>query len=145
MQNKKLLALIVLSVLALISLIYGLTASPKSKYRSAPAAGSAVVESRAEAAIRQGAIIGVDPGTRRFKRSQFKAWKRSPFTSGESSVSTELTLNGIIWNKAKPKAMIGDAMVAAGDTIGGNKVIEILPKKVILNDGTKNFELTIEK
>jgi hypothetical protein len=41
--------------------------------------------------------------------------------------------------------MIGDIMVVKGDTIGGNKVIDIQPKRVILNDGIKDFELKIEK
>ena len=54
-------------------------------------------------------------------------------------------MNGIIWNKTKPKAMIGDAIVVKGDTIGANKVVDIQPNRVILNDGTKDFELKIEK
>ena len=140
MQNKKVVALIVLAVLALISLIYGITASSKGRVKSAAAA-----ERQAAIALPEDAknVVSTE---RRARRSQFKTWKRNPFASGlTASTTTELTLNGIIWNKTKPKAMIGDAIVVKGDTIGANKVVDIQPDRVILNDGTKDFELKIEK
>jgi len=142
MQNKKVVALIILTALAVISLIYGVTASPKGRARSPTAAGSQVATMPPAQSAAKSAVSTV----RRAKRSQFKAWKRNPFASGLTvSTMTELTLNGIIWNKTKPKAMIGDAIVVKGDTIGANKVVDIQPDKVILNDGTKDFELKIEK
>lgn len=140
MQDKKVVALIVLTVLAVISLIYGVMAPPKGRVRSA-----APVERQFAATPPQNvkSVISTD---RRAKRSQFNAWKRNPFTAGQAgSVATALTLNGIIWSKTTPKAMIGDVMVVKGDTIGDNKVVDIRPDKVILNDGTKDFELTMER
>ena len=140
MQNKKVIALIVLSALAVISLIYGAVAPSKSKFKSA-AAGKQVAAAPAQDAPKSAVLTA-----RRPKRSQFKTWKRNPFASGfTASTMTELTLNGIIWNKSTPKAMIGDAIVVKGDTIGENKVIDIKPDRVILNDGTKDFELKMEK
>ena len=41
--------------------------------------------------------------------------------------------------------MIGDSIVGKGDKIDGNTVIEVEKEKVILNDGTKDFELKLEK
>ncbi len=141
MQDKKVVALIILTVLAVISLIYGVTASPKGRAKNTVVA---VIESRSAAAP-QGAANVVSTG-RRAKRSRFKEWKRNPFITGlTASTVTKLTLNGIIWNKTKPKAMIGDAIVAKGDTVGADKVVDIQPDRVILNDGTKDFELKIEK
>lgn len=141
MQDKKVVALIILAVLAAASLIYGVTASSKGRARS-----TTVAVKQAAIMPAQGAAENVISTTRRAKRSQFKTWNRNPFASGFTvSTSSELTLNGIIWNKARPKAMIGDTMVSKGDTIGSNKVIDIQPKKVILNDGTKDFELNMEK
>ncbi len=140
MQDKKVVALIVLAVLAVISLIYGVTASPKGRAKSA-----ATAERQIATAPQQGAknVVSTE---RRAKRSQFNTWKRNPFVAGfTTSTMTELTLNGIIWNKTKPKAMIGDAIVAKGDTVGANKVVDIQPNRVILNDGTKDFELKVEK
>ena len=140
MQDKKVVALIILTVLVAISLIYGVTASPKGRAKSAANAERQVAIAPPQSAKN---VISTE---RLAKRSQFKAWKRNPFATGlTASTMTELTLNGIIWNKTKPKAMIGDAMVVKGDTISGNKVVDIQPNRVILNDGTKDFELKIEK
>jgi hypothetical protein len=142
MQDKKVIALIILTVLAVISLIYGATASPKSRAKNAAAPVGQVAIAPAQGAAAK-SVLSTE---RRAKRSQFKVWKRNPFAAGlTASTASELTLNGIIWNKARPKAMIGDAIVVEGDTIGENKVIDIQPNKVILNDGTKDFELRIEK
>mgnify|MGYP001595937369 CR=1 FL=1 len=139
MRDKKVVALIVLIVLAIISLIYGVTASPKGRAKN-----TTVIDSRAALASR-GAEKVVST-KRRAKRSQFKTWKRNPFVTGQTALTkTKLTLNGIIWNKTKPKAVIGDAIVVKGDIIGADKVVDIQPDRVILNDGTKDFELKIEK
>jgi len=141
MQDKKVVALIVLTVLAVISLIYGVTATPKGRTKSAAVTDKQIAVTPAQDAAKN--VVSTD---RRARRSQFKVWKRSPFIDGQAaSAVSELTLNGIIWSKTKPKAMIGDIMVVKGDTIGGNKVIDIQPKRVILNDGIKDFELKIEK
>jgi hypothetical protein len=142
MRDKKVVALIILTVLAVVSLIYGMTASPKSRTRSAVAPGAQVA-----IAPQQSAAKAVVPTARRAKRSQFKSWNRNPFSAGlaPSSTTTALTLSGIIWNKDAPKAMIGDAIVMKGDAVGANKVVDIQQDRVILNDGTKDFELKLEK
>jgi fumarate reductase subunit C len=140
MRDKKVVVLIILAVLALISLIYGITASPKGRSKNAAAKRQVAITQS------QGVAKNVVPTKRLPKRSQFKTWKRNPFIVGQAaSTSSELVLNGIIWNKAKPKAMIGDAIIVKGDTIGANKIVDILPDRVILNDGMKDFELKMEK
>jgi len=143
MRDKKVIVLIVLTVLAAISLIYGVTASPKSRARKPDPAG---YEREVMMPPPQQDIKSAVPKKRNARRSQFQAWKRNPFVSSQTfSTTSQLALNGIIWSQTNPKAMIGDAIVARGDTIGSNKVVDIQPNKVILNDGTKDFELTIEK
>ena len=143
MQDKKIVALIILTVLAVISLIYGATAVPKGRVKSAAITEGQVAIASPQVAVAAKNVLSTE---RRARRSQFKTWKRSPFVDSQAaSATSELTLNGIIWNKNKPKAMIGDAMVVKGDTVGANKVVDIQPNKVILNDGTKDFELKIEK
>ncbi|MDP2929661.1 MAG: hypothetical protein Q8O01_06355 [Candidatus Omnitrophota bacterium] len=136
MPNKKVIALIVLTVLAVISLIYGVTASPKSRVKDISVSeGRAVTPSSSVIPIR-----------RRAGRSQFKSWKKSPFVSNKvKPAAPKLVLSGIIWNNTKPRAMIGSAIVVKGDTIGENKVVEIKQDRVILNDGAKDFELKMEK
>lgn len=135
MQDKKIVALIVLAILAVFSIIYGITAKPGAR------TADTAVFTPEKASPKEGAL-SVE---RRAKRSQFNSWKRSPFVSGGTSTSSNLVLSGIIWNKDRPKAMIGDAIVVKGSKIEGNTVVNIKPDRVILNDGTKDFELKLEK
>lgn len=131
MQNKKVVILIVLSVFAAISLIHGLTARPKAR-------------SAVPAITAPGNMVpteGVFSVERRAARSKFTSWKRSPFVPSGTPASSNLVLSGIIWNKDKPKAMINDMILTKGDSVGENKIIDIKPDRVILNDGTKDFEL----
>lgn len=137
MQNKKVIALIVLSVFALISLIYGITAKPKTRIKTA---GQGIAITKELAPPEGGLSV-----ERRAKRSKFTAWKRSPFVASGTSTSSSLVLSGIIWNKDRPKAMIGDTIVTKGAKVEGKTVVDIRPDRVILNDGTKDFELKLEK
>lgn len=139
MQNKKVILLIILGVLAVISLIRGITAQPGNGRRAS-----------SKSAAVQGNKANLDENILLTKRlatqTQFKSWRRRLFAPfGTASSSSSLVVSGIIWSKDRPKAMIGDTIVAKGDTIGGNKVVDIKPDKVILNDGVKDFELKIEK
>jgi len=136
MQDKKVLALIILTIFAIISLIYGIRASAKRRPSS-----SALPSAETVSLLPAKGSSGVE---RRAKRTKFTSWKRSPFVHA-TTASPELVLSGIIWHKDKPKAMIGDAILMKGDRIAGNTVVDIKPDRVILNDGIKDFEIKIEK
>lgn len=134
MRDKKIIIAVLLVIFAVGSLVYGIIAPVRGKAHK----GTIIAN---EPLIPLKGSISVE---RRAKRSSFKSWKRSPFVSG-GSASSDLVLNGIIWNKQKPKAMIGDTIVVKGTKIGDNTVVDIKPDRVILNDGTKEFELRMEK
>ncbi len=76
--------------------------------------------------------------------------KRDPFTftkqqAGPSVVSArELILSGIAWDQDNPSAIINNKIVAIGQEVDGNTVVDIKENRVILNDGDHNFELRIE-
>ncbi|MCX5710266.1 MAG: hypothetical protein NT088_06060, partial [Candidatus Omnitrophica bacterium] len=76
------------------------------------------------------------------------SWDRCPF-SGKSYSAAEgrqdLTLSGIMWSPKNPLAVINDRIVKAGDKILGSVVIEIDKEKVILNNGSADFELKLGK
>lgn len=72
-------------------------------------------------------------------------WGRCPF-SGKVYTSRQegpvsLKLSGIIWDSKNPLAMINERVVKVGDTIAGNTVVEIKHDRVILNNGSSDFEL----
>lgn len=53
-------------------------------------------------------------------------------------------LTGIFLDEKSPKALIGNVVVGIGDNVGGNTVIKIEKDRVILSDGSKDFELKLE-
>lgn len=76
-----------------------------------------------------------------------KEWGRDPFLQ-QSSIATivkavNLTLNGILWDEKRPKAIVNEKTIMEGDTIYGYTVEAIRPKSVILKTGEKNIELFV--
>jgi hypothetical protein len=142
MKNKKVIIAAILTVMAIASLIYGITTpSGNARPRSLPAKGRSVSAAEEEAGARIDSLFA----RRRAARTKYRTWKRNAFISKDTSGSSSgLVLNGILGSGPGAKAMIGDNIVKVGDIVGGNKVVEIRPKKVILNDGEKNFELTMD-
>lgn len=135
MKDKKVIILIVLGIFAFFSIIHGIiTPGGKRRVATEVTSGSAGID----------IVRGSGSDTRRAVRTQYKSWKRSPFVPG-ARASTGLSVSGIIWSKTNPKAMVGDTLVKKGDTVGGNKVVDIKKDRVILNDGNKDFELKLEK
>lgn len=76
-----------------------------------------------------------------------KEWGRDPFAP-QATVSSviravNLTLKGILWDDANPKAIVNEKTLVTGDTIYGYTVIQIKHKSVILRTGEKNIELSV--
>ena len=140
MQNKKVIILIALGMVAFISLMYGVSAKPKWQ-KSADNQG-AVIKNTGGTASPENVVGQVK---RHATRTKFNSWKRSPFipkgTAG--TAYSKLVLNGILASGKGFKAMIGDSVVGKGDKVEGNTVVEVKPDRVILNDGTKDFELKL--
>lgn len=77
-------------------------------------------------------------------KTSYNSWGGNPFILQLSSKTiTKLILNGIVWDKVTPRAIISNDIVRIGDKIGNNTVVDIKQDRVILNDGTSNFELRL--
>lgn len=139
-NNAKLILVIVLGIAAVFSVMHGITASSSKRNR---AAAPAVMADQNQKSVSGEKVL---PMKRLAARTKFKAWRRHLFmpveTTGESSAPV---LSGIFAKGNIYKAMIGDTIVMKGDKIGSNTVIDVQKNKVILNDGTKDFELKLEK
>ena len=137
MQNKKLIILIVLAITAVFSLIYGIV-TPTRGRRGA----SSKTISREEKVKSTAKII---PARRRAKRTNFVFWGRNPFAPEEMPriKVVKFTLNGILWDEENPKALINNIILEIGDKIEENTIIDIKHDRVILNDGTNDFELRL--
>ena len=147
MQNKKLVILVVLGVLAVMSLIYGIVAPPKRKYKpsvdiATPSVGKSGISSSSAVALVVDEFI---PAERNKKRTEFTSWGRNPFVLQPiaSQGTKAISLNGILWDSSKPKAVVNGKIVGVGDKVSKYSVVDIKQDKIILNDGTKNFELRL--
>ena len=142
MQNKKIVILIALGITAFISLIHGISSRPKWQKN---ADNQGMISNKTLGAANPENIVG--QAKRHAKRTQFRSWKRSPFipkgTAG--TAYSKLSLSGILASGRGYKAMIGDSVVGKGDKVAGNTVVEVKADSVILNDGTKDFELKLAK
>lgn len=94
-----------------------------------------------------GAIYSSSTSARQAPRSEYKDYKRNPFTAASVSQSqgAGLQLSGIIYDEKGLYALINDQIVHLGDKIGEYAVTGITQSKVILNDGAKDIELKIEE
>lgn len=137
MQNKKLLLLIALSIIAVFSLFYGVF-NPSRTKRNLLTKDTGLEK----AIVTEKGIIFL---TRRAKRSDYSYWGRNPFSISGSRIMRlgALTINGILWDKKNPLAIINEEIVKVGDKIDGNKVVSIEQDRVILNDGSKDIELLL--
>lgn len=94
-----------------------------------------------------GALSSSSSSARQARRSEYKDYKRNPFTAASVSQSqgAGLQLSGIIYDEKGLYALINDQIVHLADKIGEYTVIDITQGKVILNDGAKNVELKLEE
>jgi len=138
--------IIVTSVLVIILIIAWINAfkviKQKSKKASpAPAAPSSVPKSRpSETKPKQLVHAREEEGLE---------WVRCPFSgkiySSLKGEVVDLKLMGILWDEQKPRAIINNKAVSANDTIGTYTVVEIKKKSVILNDGSRIFEIKLSR
>lgn len=130
-QNKKLIILIILSVLAVFSLIRGAVTPTKSRRLVEKSIGLA----------EKGLSV-----KRYAKRSNYSGWGRNPFTK-EAPIGISTggpNLEGIMWDEKLPLALINGKTVKIGDKLGSDTVIDIQKDRVILSDGSRDLELKLQ-
>jgi hypothetical protein len=129
MADKKKIILAVLAVISVFVWMRGMAISSKSgRTKLTPGVSSAFA-------------------ARQARRSEYKDYKRNPFVTVSISRSQGegLQLVGIISDENGLYALINDQIAHLGDKIGEYAVIDIRQGKVILNDGAKNIELTLQE
>jgi hypothetical protein len=147
MQNKKLIALIVLGACAVISLIYGATSNPKGKGRTAASSSATTpAASSVQTPTATGQTQSVPSVKRRAKRSSFQTWARGPFIpKNVKGSSYQMELSGILGSGKSLKAMINGQILGKGDKLGSATVTDIAQDRVTLNDGSKDIILKLEQ
>lgn len=138
MKDKKIIVLVILSIAAVISLIYGIASPSKSKSRALRRSFS-----RGEVKNINSEKIET-PFKRSAKRTGYSDWGRNPFVLPEIRDSLEVALNGILWDRENPRAIINNKNVKVGDKTGLYTVEEISKDTVVLTDGIRRLELRVE-
>ncbi len=74
-------------------------------------------------------------------------WGKDPFgammlANGMPALS-DLTVTGIVWDKANPLAVINGEVHTIGDTINGHTILNIRESSVVLSMGEGKYELPI--
>ena len=77
------------------------------------------------------------------------ALQRDPFTRGRilrtKLSAPDLNLTGMLWDKQIPKVIINNEIFGVGDKVGPNTIVDIEQDRVILNDGSRDFELKFKE
>ncbi len=75
--------------------------------------------------------------------------KRDPFTAApiisDEGLRSEISLTGILWDKAKPLAIIDGNVVKKGERVGNKTVVDIKRDRVILSDGEAFSEFKLAR
>ena len=140
-KDKKTTILIVLSIGAVISLIYGITAPPPGRARRRASATAGQTAPGKDASSARKAAL---PTVRLSKETAYKGWKRNPFVPTGSSGFSELTLGGIMWQERNPRAVINGSLVGEGDAIDDYKVVEIERDHVKLKSVSGEITLNLK-
>lgn len=158
MKKKSLIELILAAILIIVLLLAVNNAIKRSK-RSArtavkpgvgntPPAANKITETKAPQAA-----MPVKPQYQlQEEESQSLELKRDPFATvipavvkSQAAQVSSITLSGILWEENNPLAIINNKIVKVGDRVAGCNVVEIRQNSVSLNNGTKDFELKLNR
>lgn len=138
-MEKKRLEIIITALLALVFVFAWANTFKALKKKGQEKAPSAPLVSP---------VVETPPLVEEEDKDEKMKWGRDPFSgkaySSPEANSSDLRCSGIIWDKDAPLAMINDRVVRTGERISGNTVKEIKPDRVVLNDGSRDFELKLE-
>jgi hypothetical protein len=91
---------------------------------------------------------GGDTYKMQLEESEHLEFKRDPFTNApiasKQGNSAQPSLSGILWDEAKPLAVVDGEVVKTGDIVKGKKIIAIKQDRIILFDGSGEYELKLE-
>ncbi|MBM3254925.1 MAG: hypothetical protein FJZ08_01305 [Candidatus Omnitrophica bacterium] len=147
MKTKAKVELGITCVLAVVLLFTIMNTLKKVRQKSsAPAIARQTADSFKEGLTQQVAVSSGNLFKRLEEESDSLGLRIDPFSGSllaPSKTSSVLSLNGILWDKTNPLAMINDEVVRVGSKIAGNKVVDIQEDRVILNNASGDFELRL--
>ena len=107
---------------------------------SSPSHANQLVSQVEAGSARTSAQRGAHARQAQRERMAATSWARDPFAEGAAGV---LALTGILWDPAKPLAIINGNTVGIGDSLEGFQVTSILQNRVTVTDGNGTLELQV--
>ncbi|MEI6631760.1 MAG: hypothetical protein WCL25_04000 [bacterium] len=146
MKTKAKIELGITSVLAVVLLFTTMNALHKIRQKNNPPAITPKTTDSFKEELTQQAAASDNIYKKLEEEGDSLELHRDPFSGNllaPSKISSALSLNGILWDKTNPLAMINDKVVHVGSKIAGNKVVDIKEDRVILNNASGDFELRL--
>jgi len=142
-MDKKRVEIIITAVLTVVLILAVINSMKTVKNKLKPPAAAALAQpsQQPSAALMQKMAPKKQQGA-----PEILDWLRCPFSGkvySASGKSVKLKLTGILWDEKMPQALISDSIVKKGDSVGNYIVVKINKNSVVLNDGTKDIELTV--
>jgi hypothetical protein len=101
--------------------------------------------------FKQGGLVALCVACAMLVAVQAQAQARDPFVSildlrqlNARADLSGLSLKGVIWESARPVAIINDTLVSVGDDFSGFKMARIDKDKVTLTSGKESYELYVD-
>ncbi|MBL7151294.1 MAG: hypothetical protein ISS89_01710 [Candidatus Omnitrophica bacterium] len=156
-MKKKSLIELVLTAILIVVLLFAVNNAIKRPKRSAPPAVNPGVKNiplAADKIPKTKAAQAAMPVKHQYQiqeeEGQKLELKRDPFAAiapvvakSQAAEASSITLSGILWDENNPLAIINNKVVKKADSVSGCRVIEIKRNSVVLNDGTRDFELKL--
>ncbi|MFH0738799.1 MAG: hypothetical protein V2A59_02955 [Candidatus Omnitrophota bacterium] len=146
MKTKAKIELGITSVLAVVLLFTAMNTLHKIKQKNNPPAITPKTTDSFKEGLSQQAAASDNIYKKLEEEGDSLELRIDPFSGSllaPSKTSSALSLNGILWDKTNPLAMINDEVVHVGSKISGNKVVDIKEDRVILNNASGDFELRL--
>ncbi len=148
-MDKKRIEIIATFIMALVLIMAWMNSFKVMRKRSVPVVASV------SAAPQEGTGKLTQPQQPPEKKDKPKEvitrWGRDPFSGKAYSTASraeglgDLKVEGVIWDKKNPLAMINGRVLKKGDNFKGNVVVDIKENSVILSDGNRDIELKVGK
>jgi len=147
-MDKKRIEIIATSAMVLVLIIAWVNSVGAIRKRGAP---KAAVVSSAVVSTEEMAKIVLTPQKKDKPTELLTQWGRDPFsgkvytTASRAEGLGDLKVEGVIWDKKNPLAMINGRVLKKGDNFKGNVIVDIKENSVILSDGNRDIELKVGK
>lgn len=144
-MDKQRQQLIIVGILIIIFIFAWSNAFKSMKKKSRPVSNQPAVAAAVET-VKLPALEPLEATPREGVQEDNSEWGRCIFSGKSYSPVGEeinLKLSGILWDEKSPTTIIDGEVYKKGDKVGPFTIVDIQKDKVVLSDGSRNFDLNL--